>query len=96
MLLESSECLNIDQILWSTRGPFVAYKCVQSDEHQLSAEILAFHRGFTTFLKTYPVNAGENLDFSRFAANFYDEERLKEVLPFNANSAEPKIIENLD
>ena len=47
-------------------------------------------------LKAHSVNAGENLNFPRFPADFNYEGRLQKVLPFDTNSAKTKIIKNPD
>ena len=54
------------------------------------------HRALHALLKAHSVNAGENLNFPRFPADFNYEGRLQKVLPFDTNSAKTKSIKNPD
>ncbi len=95
-ILETGECLDINQIFRPTRSLFVSKECIESDEPQLPLKILAFHRALNALLKTHSIDACENLNLSGFPADFNYEGRLQKVRPIDADSAKPKIIKNLD
>jgi len=95
-ILETGECLDINQIFRPTRSLFVSNECIESYEPQLPFKILAFHRALKALLKTHSIDACENLNFSGFPADLNYEGRLQKVLSFDTDSAKPKIIKNLD
>ena len=95
-ILETGECLDINQIFRPTRSLFVSDECIESYEPQLLFKILAFHRALKALLKTHSIDACEKLNFSGFPADLNYEGRLQKVLSFDTDSAKPKIIKNLD